>query len=96
MSGFLSVIGEKPPRRRFLDGDTSKHINNTVLADSVRLSAKRVGCEFCPLNKVPGIHKVFGEVHGREVSFVAWLLGHKRMKRAGNSSESLESSCGRN
>ena len=67
MSRFESVIGEKPPRRRFLDGDTSKHINNTVLADSVRLSAKRVGCEFCPLNKVPGIHKVFGEVHGREV-----------------------------
>jgi uracil-DNA glycosylase family 4 len=32
-----------------------------------RLSPKEVGCEFCPLNKVPGIHEVKGEVHGREV-----------------------------
>ena len=32
-----------------------------------RMSPKEVGCEFCPLNKIPGIHKVMGEVHGREV-----------------------------
>lgn len=31
------------------------------------LSPKEVGCAFCPLNKVPGIHKVKGEVHGREI-----------------------------
>jgi len=31
------------------------------------LSPKEVGCEFCPLNKVSGIHKVKGEVRRREV-----------------------------
>lgn len=28
---------------------------------------KGVGCEFCPLNKVPGIRKVHGQVNGSEV-----------------------------
>jgi uracil-DNA glycosylase family 4 len=31
------------------------------------LSAKEVGCQFCPLNKVTGIRKIMGEVHGRRV-----------------------------
>src|ERR1039458_8676292 len=48
-----------PSSRQFLDADkpeSKKH-----------LSPKEVGCAFCPLNKVPGIHKVKGEVHGREI-----------------------------
>ena len=53
---FENVLGAERPKRIILDPDKPK-----------KLSAKEVGCEFCPLNKIPGIHKVKGEVHGREV-----------------------------
>lgn len=42
-----------------MDADTSE--------SEERLSPRKVGCEFCRLNEVAGIHKVKGEVHGREV-----------------------------
>jgi uracil-DNA glycosylase family 4 len=34
---------------------------------SKKLSAREVGCAFCPLNKVPGIKKVKGTVEGKEI-----------------------------
>lgn len=43
-------------------------MRRVILDEEVSLpSSNEVGCEFCPLNKVPGIHKIKGEVHGREV-----------------------------
>jgi uracil-DNA glycosylase len=40
-----------------------------ILDDSEleKLPAKEVGCQFCRLDKVPGINKIMGKVHGREV-----------------------------
>jgi uracil-DNA glycosylase family 4 len=54
---FQNVLGGERPKRTFI-GETPK---------KPKLSAKEVGCEFCPLNTVPGIHKVIGTVHGRDV-----------------------------
>lgn len=51
---FENVL--EPPKRTSLDEKAGK-----------KLSAKEVGCEFCPLNHVPGIHKIIGEVHGKDV-----------------------------
>ena len=53
---FQNILGGERPKRTFI-GETSK---------KSKLSAKEVGCEFCPLNTVPGIHKVMGQVDGKE------------------------------
>jgi DNA polymerase len=52
----FEVVSAGRPKRGFLDGQKPEE-----------LSAKKVGCEFCPLDKVPGIRKIFGEVNGAEV-----------------------------
>jgi uracil-DNA glycosylase family 4 len=54
---FQNVLAGERPKRTFI-GETPK---------KPKLSAKEVGCEFCPLNGIAGIHKVIGTVHGREV-----------------------------
>ena len=39
------------------------------------------GCEFCPLNKVHGIHKIFGKVRGRKIFIWAQSPGMQENKK---------------
>jgi len=78
------------PKRRFLDGPKAE------VKKSSKPSPKGVGCEFCPLNEVPGIHKVMGEVHGREVFIWGWHRGEMRTKLDENLWGSPVSCSGRN
>ena len=61
--------------------------------EALRLAPKEVGCQFCRLNQVPGIHKVMGEVHGREVFVWGMAPGPKendeRKEFVGKSGELL-------
>jgi hypothetical protein len=46
-----------------------------------KLSAKEVGCQYCPLARVPGIKKIFGTVEGKDIFIWAMCPG-KKEKRA--------------
>src|SRR5580698_2456468 len=60
---FENLFGEEEePKRVFLNSPAA-----VKKAKAGKLSPKEVGCQFCPLNTVPGIHKIKGDVHGREI-----------------------------
>jgi uracil-DNA glycosylase family 4 len=82
---FISIDGvpSKPPsghkERVSTQPDARKH-RLVAAPDPKKLGLRKRGCEYCPLNKVHGIHKIFGKVKGKEIFIWAQSPGPKENK----------------